>query len=199
MRNKLPGFDPFYNGWQAFEQGGPDAVEAIEAPLMMHAVDQADPELAARLAAKYADEGLMAADLRFGIWPDAAPVPLRIEHEPLGVHLNTFGIRQVRYGMATEPERAALEVITFEAERVVRDAIVPKYGVAMYQFGQISTMHRHIVARERREDGLINWLERSTVDLNVRRAMRDRLSVMVTPDRLGAIAANIAKVLGHYT
>jgi hypothetical protein len=194
----MPGLDPFYVGWRAFEHGGISAVESIEAPIIMHAVDQIDPELADKLALKYADQGLRADDLRFGMWPDASPVQQRSNGEPVGVHLNTFGIRQVRYGEATEPERAALEVITFEAEELVRDAINPEYGAGIFQFGKIPTMHRHIVARETRGDGLGNWLERRLIDVNTRREMRDRLASAATPERLAAIAANVGKTLSRY-
>lgn len=198
MRARLPGFDPFYNGWQAYEQGGTPAVEAIEAPVMMHAIDQAHPALAERLAVKYADQGLAATDLRFGVWPDAFPVPVRAKDELVGVHLNVFGIRQLRYGEATEPERAALEAITHETEELVRDAIAPEHGVAIFQFGKIPTMHRHVVAREQQEDGLGNWSTRKQVDLNTRREMRDRLMHTATPDRLQAIARSIGLVLMRY-
>lgn len=201
MRTQSPGFDPFYNGWQVFEQGGLPAVEEIEAPIVMYAADGVDPELADRIAAKYADQGLQAADLRFGMWPDAFPIPPRAEDEVVGVHLNTFGGRQVRYREATEPERAALDAITFEAEWLVLDALDPKHGIATYQFGKIPTLHKHTVARERQPDGLggLDVSERTLIGLPRRKEMRDRLSAVAVPERIEAIARSITKVLGRYT
>lgn len=198
MRTSLSGFDPFYNGWKAFEQGGLPAVEEIEAPIVMYAVEGVDPELADRLVAKYADQGLQASDLRFGMWPDAAPMPPRGEDEMVGVHLNTFGSRQVRYREATEPERAALDAITLEAELLIFDALNPERGIATYQFGRIPTPHRHVVARERQPDGLhgLDLKERAFIGLDRRRQMRSRLSGVATTEREKAIVESITKVLG---
>jgi hypothetical protein len=195
MRDKLEGFDPFYNGWAAFEKGGIEQVEQDEAPLLMYAVDVAEPELAAEVADAYRKEGLLPADLRFGAWADAFPVPVRGESEPIGVHLNAFGGRQVRYGLATDPEKRALDVLTSDMEELVRDAIKPELGVAVFQFGRIPTMHRHVVARERDLDGLTNWKERGEVSLEARREMRDRLSSHATPERLEAISTHIGTTL----
>lgn len=66
-----PGFDPFQSGWEAFEQGGLDAVENIEAPLLLYV---AEPDVATELTSRHAAQGLEATDLRFGVWPDASPV-----------------------------------------------------------------------------------------------------------------------------
>lgn len=200
MRTKLPGFDPFYNGWEALEEGGLPAVNEIEAPIIMLAVDQADPELAKRVAANYAAQGLRAADLRFGIWPDASPIPPRTEDEQIGVHLDTFGGRQVRYREATEPERAALDAITYAAELLVVDAIEPENGTAIYQFGKIPTYHKHVVARERQSDGLngLDVKERTFAQLNRRREMRDRLASATTSERVDAIAQHVTRVLSLY-
>lgn len=82
MRDKLEGFDPFYNGWAAFEKGGTLQVEQSEAPLLMYAADIAEPALAAEVADAYCEEGLLPADLRFGVWADAFPVPGRDDRSP---------------------------------------------------------------------------------------------------------------------
>lgn len=206
MREKLPGFDPFYNGWQAYETGGLDAVEEIEAPLFMYPLDEADPVLAQKLVKvfgsrdpEHPENGLIAADLRWGIWPDASPVPVRGEDEEIGVHLNTFGIRQVRYGVATEAEKRGLEVVTSETEELVRDALgIQQYGAAIFQFGKIPTLHRHVVAREKELDGLVNWKERKLVDVSARRAMRQRLEHVTTPERMYKIVVHIGEALGQF-
>lgn len=206
MREKLPGFDPFYNGWKAFEDGGLEAVEDIEAPIFMYPLDQADPALVRQLVRVFGsrdpnhpENGLIAADLRWGIWPDAAPVPIRSEGEEIGVHLNAFGIRQVRYGAATEAEKRGLEVVTSEAEELVRDAIdLRQYGAAVFQFGKIPTLHRHVVAREQELDGLVNWKERQLVEVSTRRAMRQRLEHVNTEERLSRIATHIGDALSQF-
>lgn len=200
MRTKLDGFDPFYNGWEAWEAGGLEAVNEIEAPIMMLALGQAQPELAQRVAANYAAQGLQAADLRVGIWPDASPIPPRTADEPVGVHLDTFGGRQVRYRDATEPERALLDAATYAAELLVVDGVDPANGTAVYQFGKIPTLHKHAVARERQPDGLggLDVRERTFIDLDRRREMRDRLSHVTSDERIDAIAQHITRVLGRY-
>lgn len=206
MREKLPGFDPFYNGWLAFEEGGLDAVEEIEAPLFMYPLDQADPVLASKLVKvfgsrepEHPENGLIAADLRWGIWPDASPVPIRSEDEEIGVHLNAFGIRQVRYGAATEAEKRGLEVVTSETEELIRDALdLTQYGAAIFQFGKIPTLHRHVVAREQELDGLVNWKERPLVDLSARRAIRQRLEHVITEERMHKITVHIGDALGQF-
>jgi len=147
------------------------------------------------VADAYREEGLLPADLRFGVWADAFPVPVRSEGEPIGVHLNVFGGRQVRYGLAADPEKRALEVLTSDMEELVRDAIKPEFGAAIFQFGKIPTLHRHVVARERDLDGLHNWKERGMVDLDARREMRNRLSSHATPERLEAISNRVGATL----
>lgn len=198
MREKVPGFDPFYNGWAAYDQGGFDAVNQKEAPLFMYPFDEADPALAEKLVKLFGSQdpdhpelGLLLSDLRFGLWPDASPVQVREENEQVGIHLNSFGSRQVRYGKASEVERVGLEVVTFEAEELVRDAIDPEFGVSVHQWGKVPTLHRHIVAREKEEDGTTNWLERQLVSLETRQAMRARVAHEATDARLDKIATHI--------
>lgn len=205
MRAKLPGFDPFYNGWEAYEnagfgENGLAAVNEIEAPILMLAVDHADPKLAERVAANYAAQGLHATDLRVGLWPDASPIPPREDGEPVGIHLDIFGGRQVRYREATEPERAALDAVTYAAELLVVDAIDPQSGTAIYQFGKIPTYHKHAVARERQPDGLngLDVRDRKFIDLDRRREMRGRLADTATPERVDAIAQHVIRVLSRY-
>lgn len=187
-----PGFDPFQNGWEAFEEGGLDAVENTEAPLMLYV---AEPDLAQELAGRYAAHGLDARDLRFGVWPDASPVQVREPDEPVGVHLNVFGSTQVRYGLATPVEKAALTSLTDDMEEHVRDAIDPEHGVGVMRFGKIPTMHHHVIARERRDDGTYNWLDRPLVDLEVRREMRSRVALDQVPGRREQIADRLTAVL----
>jgi hypothetical protein len=200
-RVKLPGFDPFINGWEAFEQGGAASLEESEAPIVMYAADGVDPELADRLTYLYSDQDLRPADLRFGMWPDASPIPPREEDDAVGVHLNTFGGRQVRYRNATAPERAALDEITFKAEELIIDALNPAHGVSIYRFGKIPTLHAHAVARERQTDGLggLDVRQRTFIDLPRRREMRSRLAEAATPDRIDDIARSITRVLGRFT
>lgn len=206
MREKVPGFDPFYRGWAAYEQGGIEAVAAIEAPIFMLPLDQTDPELARRLVELYGSRdpehpelGLMLSDLRWGMWPDASPVQVRGENEEIGVHLNTFTNHQVRYGKLTDVERAGLEVMTLHAEELVRDAIDVPHGVMLMQSGeQVPTAHRHIIGREVELDGLTNWKERQLVDLDARRAMRERLQPAMTTDRFYQVAVHIGETLGRF-
>lgn len=200
MRTKLPGFDPFYNGWEAYTEGGLAAVNEIEAPLLMLAVDQADPELAERVAAQYAEQGLRAADLRFGIWPDASPIPVREDNEVVGIHLDTFGGRQVRYREATEPERAAIDAVTYAAELLVVDAVDPEHGTAIYQFGKIPTYHKHVVGRERQPDGLngLDVKDRTFIDLTRRREMRDRLAPTATKERIDTITEHVTSIIRRF-
>ena len=206
MRAKLENvFDPFYDGWEAYEQAGFGetglaAVNEFEAPLMMLAVDQTDPDLADKVAAKYASMGLQAADLRVGLWPDAAPIPPREADEEVGVHLDIFGGRQAKYRNATEPERAILDAVTYEAEWLVIDAISPASDVAGYQFGKIPTLHKHIVGRERQPDGLsgLDVRERAFIDVERRREMRDRLASTATPERIDHIAGHVSSVLERF-
>jgi hypothetical protein len=190
----------------AYENDGLEAVEEIEAPILMYPLDEADPKLAEQLVREFGsrdpnhpENGLIAADLRWGVWPDAAPVPIREEDEPIGVHLNTFGIRQMRYGLATEPEKRGLEIMTSEAEELVRDALdLRQYGAAVFQFGKIPTLHRHVVAREDELDGLVNWKERQLVEVSARREMRARLISEATPERMYKIAIHIGEALGQF-
>ena len=208
MREQLPGFDPFYRAWSLYEDGGLDAVEEIEAPILLFPLDEADPVLAQKLVKvfgshepRHPENGLIASDLRFGIMPDAFPVPVRADGEAIGVHLNTFGSHQVRYGEATEVERRGLEVITFEAEELIRDALHPAHGVSLMQFGeQVPTLHRHVIGRETEMDGLENlsMKTRTKIDVQVRRDMRARLSAEMTPERLYKIAGHIGQELGRF-
>ena len=186
------GFDPFQNGWEAYDKGGVEAVEENEAPLLLYV---AEPDLATELAKRYEAEGLRAADVRFGVWPDASPVQKRDLDDPIGVHLNVFGSTQVRYGEATPAEKAALTTLTDEIEEHVREVIDPEFGVGVMRFGKIPTMHHHVVARERTEDGTSNWLERGMVNLDVRREMRERVDLGLVPGRREAVAEHITAVL----
>jgi len=224
MREPLPGFDPFYAGWIAYDEGGRQAVERLgdsasasalrhhaytegglarveqtEAPLFMFAADLADPELAVQLCYNYRDSELFASDLRFGVWPDACPVTMREADETVGVHLNVFGGRQVRYGKATEAERAALDVIMFEVEELVLDALSPAYGSNTHRFGKVPTLHGHVVAREQEMDGLI-WNKRMQPSLEARRMARSRITeTAATPDRLAHIESQVLRTLGRFT
>ena len=208
MREQLPGFDPFYRAWKLYEDGGLDAVGQFEAPIFMYPLDETDPVLAKKLVKVFGsrdplhpENGLIAADLRFGVMPDAFPIPVREEGEEIGVHLNTFGSHQVRYGLVTEPERRGLEVVTHEFEEIVRDALHPKHGVSIMQFGeQVPTLHRHVIGREKEEDGLVNLTmkTRTKVDVAARQAMADRLAAEVTPERLYKIAIHIGEALGQF-
>lgn len=193
MRSKLEGFDPFYNGWKAWEENGLPGVEAIEAPLVLVDFSRIDPDLAYRAATT--QTGLIAEDFRFGVWPDAFPVPVRALGEPVGVHLNTFSGRQIRYGAASDVERAVLDELTHQTEELVRDAINPANGAAWFQFGKIPTMHRHVVGREMPDDGLVNWKERTIVELVIRQQMRDRVTPVLTELRERHIIEAMTKAL----
>jgi hypothetical protein len=221
MRRLVEGFDPFQNAWDAYDVDGLAKVEQTEAPLLMYV---AEPELAAELAEKYAQEGLEPTDLRFGVWPDAMPVPIRhygskeiyprhrdrwrcLPHwlrqrtqddETVGVHLNVFGGRQLRYGNATPVERGVMNELTWLVEEHVREVIEPEHGVSTHSFGKIPTMHKHVVGREKREDGAKNWLERKLVDLSVRQAMRERVDFDLVPGRREEIAKHIGTTLRRY-
>lgn len=210
MRDKLPGFDPFYRAWSYYDDGGLDNLEEIEAPIFMYPLDEADPVLANKLVKVFGSQdphhpenGLIASDLRFGIMPDAFPVPVRdlAAGEEIGVHLNTFGSHQVRYGKATEVERRGLEVITFETEELVRDALTLAHGASQMQFGeQVPTLHRHVIGREREMDGLENlsMKTRTKVDVQARRDMRARLAHEITPERMYKIALHLGEALGQF-
>jgi|GEM_PF-3483928 len=186
------GFDPFQSGWEAYEQGGLAAVEQIEAPLLLYVPE---PDLASEVAKRYEYEGLQAVDLRFGVWPDASPVQVRKPDELVGVHLNVFGSTQLRYGLATPVEKAAIVALSDEMEEHIREVINPQAGVGVMRFGKLPTMHQHIIAREIPEDGTGNWLERDLVDLARRREMRDRVELDLIPGRRQQVAERITAVL----
>lgn len=187
MRTLQPGFDPFQrNGWIPFEAGGIKAVEEKEAPLLMYALDVAEPDMAQALAKKYADEGLEPTDLRFGVWVDAKPQPKRTAEDIAtfggpAVHLNVFGGRQIRYDQATGAERSALDALTFVTEMHVREVLFPA-PVTVQSFNERApTPHRHIIAREKPEDGLDWTRERPLIDLYRRRAVAERVTFDLMP------------------
>ena len=190
----VEGFDPFQDGWEAFEKGGIEAVNAIEAPLMMYV---AEPDLATEVAKRFAAAGLQAVDLRFGVWPDAAPVQSRTEDEPVGIHLNVFGRRQIRLSLATPVEKAALGEFADQMEEHIREVIDPEFGVSQSRFGKLPTMHEHVAARERAEDATENWLaaKRAFVPLERRQEMRDRVSLDLIPGRREAIARKLTQTI----
>jgi diadenosine tetraphosphate (Ap4A) HIT family hydrolase len=184
----MSNFDPFQKAWSLYDEGGMEALNTREAPL---AVYEADPDLAATLEEQYADEGLRAADLRFMIIPDAQPVA--------PVHLVVAGRRQVTYENATDPERAAMDVLTDATGKHLRDVMdLSEHGTATIGFGRIPTMHRHVVAREEYAHGL-DWRERVPLTtLTDRFAMRERVNFDQTPGRLEEIAARVGTALGRF-
>lgn len=199
-----PGFDPFQqHAWVPFETGGITAVEQREAPLLMYALDLADPDLAGNLARRYEKKGLHPTDLRFGVWADAKPQPVRTDEEieefgGPAIHLNFFGYRQLRYDEATPPERAALDALALVTELHVRKVIAPRFGVAVLRFNEgVPTMHGHVVAREKYDDGL-QWPkseDRQLVDLAGRRAMAERVRFDLVPGRREKIEAYLTATL----
>lgn len=197
MRTLQPGFDPFQrNGWLPFETGGLEAVREKEAPLLMYAFDTTNPDLANVLADQYEKDGLRPTDLRFGVWADARPQPRREEGEAPGVHLNVFGARQIKYEEATPPERAALNALTTLTVKHLRAVLSPAHGVTVQVFNeQVPTMHTHIIARERPDDGL-DWVrERPLVGLDHRRAVAARASFELVLGRQDAVTNYLANMI----
>jgi diadenosine tetraphosphate (Ap4A) HIT family hydrolase len=189
-----PVFDPYARAWSVLDARGAQALEEIEAPLIViqPSLTLAEAAIAAEVASGNPDaEILTPDDFRWIILPDAKPVA--------PVHLNVVAKRPRPYHQITGVERAVLDALTFGTERHIREALAPPHGVATFGFGeQVPTAHRHVVAREQYAHGL-NWqADRPIVPVEIRREMRKRVALEHVPGSAEYFAQLVVGTIRRY-
>jgi len=187
-------FDPYQNAWRLFETGGLSALTEREFPLFVHDVG---PNLTEAVGLDPATQklGFMVLADAFPLDPD----PINPDDSAHVHHLNVIARRPLDYDQITEAERCALDKLTYITAGHVSRVLRPAHGVAVVRFGQqVPTAHNHVIARRNRQDGLDWTIDRSKVDVGIRRIRERSLAFLSTQGLVAATKLAIDETLRRF-